>query len=56
MEHFQEKLTTLFKNAEQTKSISIPEQTNDDKEPYDVGGAALKKLWALMPPNKRKQV
>jgi hypothetical protein len=57
MDHFQESLTRLMASAQQRAMANetiLPNRpvSNTEKEPYDVGGAELKKLYALLPKRK----
>lgn len=56
MEQFQENLAKLMatarKRAVVNESVLPPPTSKPEKEPYDVGGAELKKLFALMPKRK----
>jgi hypothetical protein len=57
MDHFKNNLTTLMENAKQRAMaheaiLPPPTISKPEKEPYDVGGAELKKLYALLPKRK----
>jgi hypothetical protein len=57
MDNFKNNLTTLMENAKQRAManeavLPPPTISKPEKEPYDVGGAELKKLYALLPKRK----